>query len=425
MLDLLTTTLDHKDPEIETVEKSFQILPRTLGKGSFAKVNLAVHRKTKAQLAVKIMDRIRFGCPEKSGGTDINNEANILRAIDHANIVPVVDVIRTTRYMYIFMQMLPGGDLFDYIIKNGPLSEMEAKFAIYQILLALRHLHKQNISHRDLKPENILLTSATKYPRLLLTDFGMARDIGDTHVMKTMCGTFAYMAPEIFDVKHSHGAGYGTTADSWSLGITMYVVLSSTHPFTQNYANEEEVVMYRKVQSGALTFKSQIWTGLSSQVKDLIRGLLAKDPRTRWTVEKALDSDWIRNDLAWLRQKYRETTLSHWIKSTRHLRFVTLAGIDEGTTTPTTQQKSDRPEGIKRALSTYTEGSFSFGFSNINGPSTWRCSAANRMFVIFSLGNRLGEKANASIGKHIVSCDVDGTSASGLVNPQRLESGYE
>ncbi|KAG0364932.1 Meiosis-specific serine/threonine-protein kinase mek1 [Gamsiella multidivaricata] len=179
-----------------------------------------------AQLAVKIMDRIRYGVPEYSGGTDIEKEVTILRTVDHANIVPVVDTIKTTRYIYIFMQMVTGGDLFDYIVKNGPLSELEAKFVAYQTLLALQYLHNINISHRDLKPENLLLTSTTKYPRVLLTDFGMARQFEQGRLMNTMCGTFAYMAPEVFDVKHAKGSGYGYTADCWSLGVTLYVVLS-------------------------------------------------------------------------------------------------------------------------------------------------------------------------------------------------------
>ncbi|KAI7815846.1 kinase-like domain-containing protein [Gamsiella multidivaricata] len=316
--ELTPPKLEHEDVEIGLIEKTYQILPLTLGKGTFAKVHVAIHRKTKAQLAVKIMDRIRYGVPEYSGGTDIEKEVTILRTVDHANIVPVVDTIKTTRYIYIFMQMVTGGDLFDYIVKNGPLSELEAKFVAYQTLLALQYLHNINISHRDLKPENLLLTSTTKYPRVLLTDFGMARQFEQGRLMNTMCGTFAYMAPEVFDVKHAKGSGYGYTADCWSLGVTLYVVLSGTHPFTSKYATEDERTMRLKMKN-SLVFPSCYWKSISPEARQLIKRLLTMEPGKRWSVQDALRSNWIQDDIGWLHQRYRETVLAHWIKSSQHL----------------------------------------------------------------------------------------------------------
>ncbi|KAF9347458.1 Checkpoint kinase 2, partial [Mortierella sp. NVP85] len=165
------------------------------------------------------------------------------------NIVPVVDVIETERFMYIFMQMLTGGDLFDYILRNVSLQEPQAKFIAYQTLKALQYLHNQNISHRDLKPENLLLTSTTAFPRVLLTDFGMAREFAKERLMNTMCGTFAYMAPEVFDVKHIESPGYGYSADCWSFGVTLYVMLSGTHPFTSKYATDDEDTMRHKMKN--------------------------------------------------------------------------------------------------------------------------------------------------------------------------------
>ncbi|KAF9202656.1 hypothetical protein BGZ59_002063 [Podila verticillata] len=182
------------DPEIAEVEKTYQILPRTLGQGTFAKVQVAIHRKTKVQLAVKIMDRIRFGVPENSGGTDIEKEVAILQSVNHPNIVPIVDVIKTRKFIYIFLQMLTGGDLFDCVVKAGPLPNMEAKFVAYQVL-------------RALKPENLLLTSSGKFPQIMLADFGMAREQMRNRLMSTMCGTFAYMAPEVFDIKYAKRPG--------------------------------------------------------------------------------------------------------------------------------------------------------------------------------------------------------------------------
>ncbi|KAF9909567.1 Checkpoint kinase 2 [Linnemannia zychae] len=327
--DFVKDVLNHVDPDIGTVEKTYHILPRTLGKGTFASVNLAVHRVSNLQLAVKIMDRLRYAKPEYSGGTNIEKEVALLRTLRHANIAPVVDVIKTTRYIYIFMQMMAGGDLFDRLVKDGPVPELEAKFIAYQALNALQ-------------PENMLLTTNSEYPRVLLSDFGMARECGPKEVLKTMCGTFAYMAPEVFDVKHANGQGYGFAADCWSLGVALYVILSGTHPFTPNYATEDEkamqIMMRRKVE-----FSLKYWKGVSVEARVLIRFLLTIDPKKRWTAEDALESQWIQSDLAWLRTKYRENVLRHWLKSCQVLNNVT-ASVAAANTQRQQQQEAQQKE---------------------------------------------------------------------------------
>ncbi|KAF9154567.1 Checkpoint kinase 2 [Linnemannia schmuckeri] len=335
--DFAKDMLDHIDSDIKIVEKTYRILPRTLGRGTFARVNLAVHRKSNMQLAVKIMDRIRYGKPEYSGGTNIDNEVALLRTLRHANITPVVDVIKTTRYIYIFMQLMAGGDLFDRLVRNGPIPELEAKFMAYQAFIALQHLHGMGISHRDLKPENILLTTNAEYPRVLFSDFGMACECGSTNVMGTMCGTFAYMAPEVFDVKHANGPRYGYAADCWSLGVTLYVILSGTHPFTPNYATEDEKTMRLKMRR-EVEFPPKYWSGVSVEARVLIRFLLTIDPKKRWTADDVLDSQWIQKDVAWLRTKYRDNVLQHWFKSCR---------VFDGLCQPRQQQRLQKSQELK------------------------------------------------------------------------------
>ncbi|KAK3831475.1 MAG: kinase-like domain-containing protein [Linnemannia gamsii] len=240
---------------------------------------------------------------------------------------------------------MAGGDLFDRLVKSGPVPELEAKFIAYQALNALQHLHGMGITHRDLKPENMLLTTNTEYPRVLLSDFGMARECGPKEVMNTMCGTFAYMAPEVFDVKHANGPGYDFAADCWSLGVALYVVLSGTHPFTPNYATEDEKAMRLKMRR-EVQFPPKYWEGVSVEVRDLIRFLLTIDPKKRWTVDDALESQWIQNDLAWLRTKYRENVLRHWLKSCQILDNITVVAA-AATARPRQQQhKQEREKGL-------------------------------------------------------------------------------
>ncbi|KAF9959893.1 Checkpoint kinase 2 [Mortierella alpina] len=286
------------------------------------KVNVAIHRKSCLTLAVKIIDRVRFRTPQNSGGTNIEKEVAILQSIDHANIIAVVDVFKTPRNMYIFMQMLPGGDLFGYLVKNGPLSELEAKFATYQVLQALQHLHRLNISHRDLKPENLLLASAKKYARVVLTDFGMAREFDKTYWMSTMCGTYAYMAPEVLEVQFAESPGYSCAADCWSLGITLYVILTGAHPLTSYHGSEDEDGMRQAIYTRDIAFPRRLWKHISVEACTLIKNLLEIDPDERWTVDQALSSDWIQKDIGWLRHKYREIVLPHWAASSRLLGMV-------------------------------------------------------------------------------------------------------
>ena len=132
------------------------------------------------------------------------------------------------------MVSVPGGDLFDWIKRKGRLSESEAKYLFYQVLIAFKYLHERNISHRDVKPDNLLLMKEEDYPHLLLTDFGLARTTGHRSMMKTFCGTMHYLAPEVLrghpDVKEGFGIDgplrYNKAADCWSLGVLLYVMLS-------------------------------------------------------------------------------------------------------------------------------------------------------------------------------------------------------
>ncbi|KAJ1659394.1 hypothetical protein IWQ61_001526 [Dispira simplex] len=294
----------------QTVEDKYQVTNRILGTGTFAQVRLAIHKATGQRLAVKMIDRQRFNSMStKQHGTDFVQEIRIMQSIDHPNIVRVADVIRTDKYWYIFMPCVQGGDLFEYIMSQDRLPELEAKFICYQILLALKYLHERNISHRDVKPENILLTARTPYSLVMLTDFGMARIVGNQSFMQTMCGTFQYIAPEVIDVNTQTGypgergiRGYNKAVDSWSLGVLLYAMLSGTLPFSSS--DDNNALLFREIKAGKIAFPSKFWGHVSEEAKSMVRCLLVVDPSRRYTVHDALDHRWIKSEGEHLLKSY-------------------------------------------------------------------------------------------------------------------------
>ncbi|KAJ2815864.1 hypothetical protein FBU31_006777, partial [Coemansia sp. 'formosensis'] len=277
--------------------------------GTFAEIRLVYRKDTQQQLAVKVMEKRNFTANGTAGGgTNYIHEINLLRGIKHPNIVRVFDVAETPRHVYIFMPLLRGGDLFDYIYDHERIDEDESKFIIYQVLLALKYLHDANIAHRDLKPENTLLVKKSAYSQVMLTDFGMAKATGQQELMKTMCGTFQYIAPEMISSGAKPGeavkVGYTTAVDCWSLGVMTYAMVSGMLPFSDEDGNPQ--ILFSQILSGELDFSFPCWRTLSSECQEFIRSLLRVDPSKRMTVDKAFKHPWIAQDEAKLAKLYAE-----------------------------------------------------------------------------------------------------------------------
>ncbi|KAJ2244680.1 hypothetical protein GGH97_003113 [Coemansia sp. RSA 475] len=295
--------------EADLVDSKYQITETVLGKGTFAEIRLAYQKDSQQQMAVKIMDKKNFSMNGTAGGgTNYVHEINLLRGIRHPNIVRVYDVCETSKHVYIFMPLLRGGDLFDYIYSHERLDEDEAKFIVYQVLLALKYLHDANIAHRDLKPENTLLVSKDAYSQVLLTDFGMAKAAGQKELMKTMCGTFQYIAPEMLAPGVRPGqtleAGYTTAVDCWSLGVMTYAMVSGMLPFSDEDGSPH--VLFAQIKSGNLDFSAPCWRELSIECQSFIVKLLQVDPRVRMSVDRAFKHPWIAKDEPRLARMYAQ-----------------------------------------------------------------------------------------------------------------------
>ncbi|KAJ3193240.1 Checkpoint kinase 2 [Irineochytrium annulatum] len=255
----------------------------TLGSGAFSTVVTAFDVGDKCNMfACKIVARSNIK-------VNIESELKILRKISHPNIIAMKEFIATPDTLYIFLERFSGGDLFSYIEARQRIPPPESKFIVFQVLLALEHLHLNNISHRDVKPENILLSSTERFSRVVLTDFGLAKAIQGGG-MQTKCGTSSYLAPEVFDNK---GMGYKKTVDSWSLGIMLYFMECGYLPF----GTEDDPDLQARIRRGAYKYDEEAEQFIPKSNRNFISRLLEVDPARRMTISAALQHPWISDQL--------------------------------------------------------------------------------------------------------------------------------
>ncbi|XP_026860613.2 serine/threonine-protein kinase D3 isoform X2 [Electrophorus electricus] len=298
---------DHKDLSIsisvsnsqiqENVDISsvYQIFAdEVLGSGQFGIVYGGKHRKTGRDVAIKVIDKMRFPTKQES---QLRNEVAILQNLHHPGIVNLECMFETTERVFVVMEKLHG-DMLEMILSSekSRLPERITKFLVTQILVALRHLHFKNIVHCDLKPENVLLASAEPFPQVKLCDFGFARIIGEKSFRRSVVGTPAYLAPEVLRSK-----GYNRSLDMWSVGVIIYVSLSGTFPF-----NEDEDIN-DQIQNAAFMYPPTLWKEISSEATDLINNLLQVKMRKRYSVDKSLSHPWLQDYQTWLDLREFET----------------------------------------------------------------------------------------------------------------------
>ena len=256
---------------------------KLLGQGSFGKVYLVKHKILKTNFAMKIIPKKINGINKEA---NLNNEINILRKLDHPNILKINDFYSTKNEYIMITEFCPEGELF-YEIKNfAPFDEALAAWYMKQILSAVNYCHKNHIIHRDLKPENILITQKNKdgFNYIKIIDFGTA--ILFNKKDKKITGSIYYIAPEIISPERN----YTNKCDVWSCGVIMYILLTGKPPF--NGSSDEEILT--KILNNHPDMHKYPWPIISLEAKDLLKKLLDSDIDRRISAEEALNHEWFK-----------------------------------------------------------------------------------------------------------------------------------
>lgn len=254
---------------------------KTLGEGTFGKVKWAVDTSTNQKVAIKILDKEKI--QRQNMGAQIKKEISIMKMVRHPNVVKLHEVLASRTKIFIVLELVTGGELFDKIVAEGRFNEETARFYFRQLIEGVRYCHSQGVAHRDLKPENLLLDARSN---LKISDFGLSAlytgegDSTRTTLLHTTCGTPNYVAPEVLEDR-----GYdGRAADVWSCGVILYVLLAGFLPFDEDTMSK----LFAKIQKAEYQFPP--W--MKAEPRDLIGSILVPDPTKRLSVAAIVEHAW-------------------------------------------------------------------------------------------------------------------------------------
>lgn len=262
----------------EELESSFTFID-TIASGAFGTVVKAIEIKTGQEVAVKIIKKNS----RLIDTSHIKEEINILKQLDHPNIVKFYDYIETNLKIYIIMEYIKGGTLKRLIETKHSFSENEACIIIEKLLSAIAYIHSKNVCHRDVKPENIMMNDYNDLTSLKLVDFGLSAQNFDNFEDSNYCGTYLYMAPEQIEKRL-----YSKEVDVWSVGIILYMLLNEgKHPFYTKGESKKKYI--ENIKKGNVVMINKV----SEMGINLIMSLLERSPTMRISSIKAISHPWI------------------------------------------------------------------------------------------------------------------------------------
>ena len=344
---------------------------RLIGQGAFGKVNIGLNVLSGRVVAIKSFNKDKLTINSENM-KKIMYETNLMQKLNHPNITKILEMFEDDKYILIIMEYINGGNLFSFVKKRRKLSEKIAKFLFRQIILGIKHIHSKNIVHRDIKLENILIDLNN---RVKICDFGIGVILhSEDELLYDQCGTPMYMAPEI--ILCSKKKGYkGFPVDIWSSGIALYIMLSGTLPFniknkskkeqknmknsenSENGENDEEnddISVSNnnnyELQYSIINKNPKKIEKISDEARDILRGLLNKDPDKRLTIDEILNHPWLKseeNDNNYNKNKYKLFTKAEMIMLSKNYIDYRIKGNDDLKETFTISNLNDSNEDNK------------------------------------------------------------------------------
>ena len=272
---------------------------KTLGTGGFAVVRECFCLKTGSKFAVKVMYIEKENRAEKTEEEDdededeamtreeIINELTLMQRLDHPNLVKIHEYFLTTTSCFIVMDILEGPEMMEALEEHGEYKESDVCAIMKALLDAVSYMHAKNVTHRDLKLENLVLRKRGQLSSVTIVDFGLARAARARQKMEETCGTAWYAAPELLSEQP-----YTHLVDSWALGVAMHVLLSGRFPYDSAIDDEDEV-MDQVLDPAPVSLDGVEFRNISAEAKDVLCGLLEKNPRYRLSASDALEHAWV------------------------------------------------------------------------------------------------------------------------------------
>lgn len=251
-----------------------------IGKGGFSMVHIAHNRCTGDKVAVKIAQRVQL----QDNMAAWQQEFDILRKLTHQNIVRAFGMYEEPDKLFMVLEYMEGGELFDRIVERKKYTEDIAQEAFRAILKGIEYFHSHGIIHRDLKPENLLLSSKENDTNVKVADFGLARFLREGELLISRAGTPDYIAPEVVS-----GQPLTKAVDMWAAGVILFILLGGYSPFHK----KEKGQMFQRIANAQYTFHPQRWDTISQEAKDMVAKLLQVDPNARLTARQALEHPWL------------------------------------------------------------------------------------------------------------------------------------
>jgi len=299
-------------PKVQTL-KHYQVL-QTIGQGGFSVIYLAYDPSCGRFRAIKSLSKDKLN--SEKAIQHFQQEIDTMTIIHHKSLVNVYDVFDDPENYYIVMDYCEGGDLFDYVITHGRISESEAAVVFRQIVEGVATCHSFSVAHRDIKLENILIDT---FPHIRIADFGLCGYIQEDRLMSTFCGSLTYCAPECISRQDYDGR----ISDIWSMGIVLYSLVTGENP----WKTSNQTIVMQKIMQGQISFPGY----LSSACKNLLQKMLKTEPYERITLQKIAEHPWLEKANSYENYDFEEKLQPLNIPKKRRLSVASLSDHSDST----------------------------------------------------------------------------------------------